>query len=633
MDQVISAVHKTERSHLLIIFIFGLALYAPTLFHGFALDDDMAIAGNRFTNQGFAGIVPILTTDTWHGYFGEGVELLPGGRYRPLSLVTFAVEHALFGENPAVNHLVNILLYALTGALIYLLLLSLFTAPENSAPHWARLVSLLAALIFLAHPVHSEAVANIKGRDELLALFLALAALLLFLEAGRRSKVWPAAVGSALLFLAILAKENAFAFLVVIPLAIYFFRPQWPPAAMLRKLVPWLGATAGLYLAVRFAVLGFGSGSPGAAESILNNPFLGMTVAQKYATITHTLGRYLLLLVFPHPLTHDYYPKTIPLMSWAHWSVIASLALHLGALGWAVWTFRSRCRISFLALFYLLTLFIVSNIPFTVGTNMAERFLYMPSLAFCIATALALVRVGGRRMAPVSAALLLALLVIIPFSLKALHREQAWKDNFTLFSTDINVSARSAKLQNALGCEMLIESSRPENAALRVEMIEQAAGHLEEAVRIYPEYTQAWTGLGDAAYLRGEYAAAVENYNRTLAIVPESADALQRKAQALADWGKVEFSRGRYDEALKRLRQSVAAVEGNPDSWVAMGAALGKLGRTEEAIRAFRRAVDLAPGFAPAYLNLGTAYIRNGEEQRGRQFLEKAYRLDPMLRP
>jgi tetratricopeptide (TPR) repeat protein len=76
-----------------------------------------------------------------------------------------------------------------------------------------------------------------------------------------------------------------------------------------------------------------------------------------------------------------------------------------------------------------------------------------------------------------------------------------------------------------------------------------------------------------------------------------------------------------------------AVVEGNPDSWVAMGAALGKLGRRSEAIRAFRRAVALDPEFAPAYLNLGAAYIQSGEQQRGRQFLEKAYRLDPMLRP
>ena len=95
------------------------------------------------------------------------------------------MEFALFGESPLVNHLVNILLYALTGGLIYLVLLCLFSRPPR-ASEWARLVALPAALIFLAHPLHTEAVANIKGRDELLALFLALAALLLFLEGDPR---------------------------------------------------------------------------------------------------------------------------------------------------------------------------------------------------------------------------------------------------------------------------------------------------------------------------------------------------------------------------------------------------------------------------------------------------------------
>jgi Flp pilus assembly protein TadD len=633
---MINQLNKTDRLHLLVILLFGLALYAPTLFHGFTLDDDMAIVGNEFTRQGLAGIAPILATDSWQGYFGEEVKLLPGGRYRPLSLVTFAIEFALFGENPLVNHLVNILIYALTGVLIYLVLFSLFRATRTV--QWARLVSLPAALIFLAHPLHTEAAASIKGRDELLALFLALAALLLFLEGAGLKETRVAGGGSLLLLLAILAKENAFAFLAVIPLAIFFFRSPWQPAV--KNLLPWLGGTALLYLAIRFAVLGFGGGPPAATESILNNPFLGMSPAEKYATIVHTLGRYLLLLAVPHPLTHDYYPKTIPVMSWTHWSVITSLILHLAALGWAIRAFRSRCRLSFLVLYYLLTLFVVSNIPFPIGTTMGERFLYMPSLAFCIAAALALARVGNRVSAGLlkktsagRATLLLALLIVIPFSSKTLHREQAWKDNITLFSTDISVSARSAKLQTALGCELLLESARPENQGRRQEMLDLAALHLNKAVLLFPENTQAWTGLGDVSYLGGDYAEAVRRYDRTLTIVPQSAEALQRKAQTLADWGKEEFARGRYAEALRHLRQSVDVVGGNADCWTALGAALGKLGRPREAIRAFNKAVGLDPDFAPAYLNLGVAYIHNGEEERGRQFLEKAYRLDPLLRP
>lgn len=632
-------INSIERSHLLAIVLFGLVLYAPALFHGHTLDDEMAITGNSFTQQGLAGIGSILTTDTWHGYFGEQVKLLPGGRYRPLSLVTFAVEQALFGGNTVVSHLVNALLHALTGGLIYLLLLSLFAPAADEHPYRGRVVALLAAVIFLAHPLHTEAVANIKGRDELLALFLALAALMVFLHPDRRlSPPW-AAGGALLLFLAILAKENAYAFVAIIPLTAWFFSEDC--SKRLKALLPWVVGTAVVSLALRFAVLGFGGRPSGLPESMLNDPFLGMTLAGKYATILHTLGRYLLLLVFPHPLTHDYYPRVIPEMSWGHWSVITALLLHAGALGWALWTFRRRCRVSWLVLYYLLSLFAVSNIPFTVGTAMGERFLYMPSLACCGVAALVLYRAGDlvRRWKPLSrltaptAALLVALLVVLPYCLKTLHRIPAWKDDLTLFSTDIVVSDRSAKLQNALGCELLIESARPENAARRQEILARAGDHLRRAVELYPGHNQAWVGLGDISYLAGDYAAAVRHYDRALDTVPDDAQARSRKAQALADWGKVEFSRGRYAEARERLRESVAVEGENPDSWVALGASCGKLGRTEEAIRAFQRAITIDPRFAPAYLNLGAAFTRRGEHERGRQYLEQAYRLEPSLRP
>jgi len=636
---MLGKLHSSEWKHLVIVILFGLALYVPTLFHGFTLDDDMAIAGNTFTLQGLAGILPILTTDTWQGYFGEAVELLPWGRYRPLSLVTFALEHALFGDAPLAHHLGNILIYGLTGAMIYLLLLQLLRSVTNQLfADWSRQVALATALIFMAHPLHTEAVANIKGRDELLALLLALGALFLFLSAGRTGKTWPLATGAGLFLLATLSKENAFTFIAVVPLATYCFVDEWKPAV--RRAMPWLGGAAALYLVIRFSVLGFGSGASDHPGNILNNPFLGLSAAETYATITHTLGRYLMLLVMPHPLTHDYYPKTIPVMTWTHWSVMISLVLHGLALGWALWKVKTRCRVAFFILFYLLTLFPVSNIPFTVGTNMAERFLYMPSLGACAVAALILARLGHRistagplkSVQPGTATLLLALLVVIPFSLKSLHREQAWMDNITLFSTDIAVSGESAKLRNALGCELLIESSLPENSTRRGEILAAAVGHLEQAVHLYPGNTQSWTGLGDAAYLRKDYATAVNHYEKSLALVPESLMARERKALALTDWGKAAFAGGRYEEARSRVEQAVATVDYNPDSWVTLGAALGKLGRPADAIEAFQRAVQINDRFAPAYLNLGAAYLHQGDQERGRIYLEKAYRLDPSLR-
>ncbi|MFA5783185.1 MAG: hypothetical protein WC868_13035, partial [Bacteroidales bacterium] len=95
-----------------LLFGFVLLLYANSLFNQYALDDRLMITENQFTKKGFNGIGDILSTDSFVGFFGKQKNLVAGGRYRPLSHITFAIEYALFGFNPFIGHLINILLYA-----------------------------------------------------------------------------------------------------------------------------------------------------------------------------------------------------------------------------------------------------------------------------------------------------------------------------------------------------------------------------------------------------------------------------------------------------------------------------------------------------------------------------------------
>ena len=95
-------------------------LYVNTLWNQYALDDAIVITQNQFTQQGFKGIGNIMTSDVFLGFFKTEKNLVAGGRYRPLSVVTFAIEHQLFGENPGVSHFINLLLYALTGIVLFI---------------------------------------------------------------------------------------------------------------------------------------------------------------------------------------------------------------------------------------------------------------------------------------------------------------------------------------------------------------------------------------------------------------------------------------------------------------------------------------------------------------------------------
>jgi hypothetical protein len=130
----------------------------------------MVITENKFTQQGIKGIGDIFKYERFRGYFGKQSGKLTGERYRPLSIVSFAIEKSLFGSNKAISHLINVLLYALTGLLLYRVLLFMFPGDKgNKARTWFFSIPFLATSFFLFHPLHVEVVANIKGRDEIFA--------------------------------------------------------------------------------------------------------------------------------------------------------------------------------------------------------------------------------------------------------------------------------------------------------------------------------------------------------------------------------------------------------------------------------------------------------------------------------
>ena len=173
-------------------------LYGNTLTHDYALDDAIVITKNEFTKQGIKGIPDILQNDSFTGFFGEEKNLVTGGRYRPLSVITFSLEYELFGLNPFVGHLVNVLLYSVLGILLFGFMLKIGTA-RFGKKETAVLLALLSSLFFIAHPLHTEVVANLKGRDEILALTFGLGSMLLCMNAIRKQR-YANIIGAAILF-------------------------------------------------------------------------------------------------------------------------------------------------------------------------------------------------------------------------------------------------------------------------------------------------------------------------------------------------------------------------------------------------------------------------------------------------
>src|SRR5690349_15665328 len=148
----------------LIIAGVAFALYVNTLGNGYALDDFSVIKENRQTKQGWGAFPEIFKTSFRYGYITNQDEL-----YRPLPKASFAIEWAIAPDNPALAHFTNILLYALTGMLLFLTFRKYMGG--------SVVIPFIASLLFIAHPIHTEAVANIKSRDEIMSLIFSLAAM------------------------------------------------------------------------------------------------------------------------------------------------------------------------------------------------------------------------------------------------------------------------------------------------------------------------------------------------------------------------------------------------------------------------------------------------------------------------
>lgn len=625
--------------HQILLVLIGMALYANTLWHNYTQDDAIVIYDNEFTTRGIQGIPDLFRYDTFRGFFKEAGKdkLVAGGRYRPLTPALFALEWQLFGRSPMIGHLVNALLYGLTGLVLYRTLLFLLAFAKKKK--YRFFIALVATLLFLVHPIHTEAVANIKGRDEIVGLLGSLLALWWTARAWKQDNIQWTGAAALSFFLALLSKENAVMFLFVTPLALWVFAKSTLSKALVFSLPLW-GAFF-LFFAIRYAVLGNSLGE--APMELMNNPFVKIengqwvdfTFGEWSATITYTLGKYLQLMVWPHPLSHDYYPRHIDIMTWSDPSVWISLVTNLGLLGLGLWGSWKRTAWGFGLLFYFITLSIVSNIVFPIGTNMSERFLYMPSVGLCLAAAAGLYSFLSRKgKSPSSSRLQTALgsilLISLVLAFLTFQRNKVWKDNFTLFTTDVKTAPNSAKLRNSAGGALIDESLKPENEGRRQEMLQEATGHLQRAVKIHPTYKNAYLLLGNAYNYQQQYEAALQAYDRALQIAPNYEEAQNNRFITLRTGGKY-FGESQGDVA-KALGWLQRAHDLRPDDYETLrllGVAHGVAGQPEKALQYFQQARDQQPENAMAWWNLANAWYHIGEQEKAAQLRAKARELDP----
>jgi Tfp pilus assembly protein PilF len=559
-----------------LVLLVAAALYANTLRGGFVLDDSSIIRQNPLI-QSLRRAPELFLSDYWEPTTRSGL-------YRPLTTLSYALNFAVAGDRPALYHGVNVLLHALNSAFVLLVCLRV---------SGNRGVAVAAALLFAAHAVHTEAVAGVVGRAELLSTCFFLSSLLLYLRSGERegSSSSIAYSGSLAAYaLSLLSKENGITLLGVLFChdLVYRSHPGESLVGRARRLFAsrgrrYLGylAVALGYLVLRHLVLAEQALVP--ATKRLDNPLVDLSPGWRALNALQVSLRYLGLLLFPVRLSYDYSYNQIPMLD----SLVDPRSL--GVLGGAfalVVASAVACRRSralcFAISFFVVTFSIVSNLLFPIGTIMGERLLYLPSVGFCLALALALRwLVDHLPLSPAAAragfGLALGTLVAL-HGARTLVRNQDWASGERLYLHDLAVSPKSAKVQNNAGVVLVARGE-----------IEEGIEHFRNTIAIHPSHGSAYGSLGDALFQLGREQEAIEAYEAAVRRPLKHAVPLNNLGFLLVD-RSIDPPRG-----VRLLEQAVRIEPDNPHFLDSLGWAYFKTGRAREGRTLVARSLELDP--------------------------------------
>lgn len=472
--------HPREVLGLVLVLLVTLLACLPALRNGFAQDGKQLamIEGNEnAANPMVVQLGPITSYFRAHYWSGAGVE---SNLYRPITVLSFALVRRFVGEplqdDALAHHLVDVLLHVLATALVWLLLRRL-AVPSLSA--------LLGTLVFGLHAIHAEAIASIVGRAEILGFLGGGLGTLCALHAARASG-WRCAgrsVAAVLaFFVAFSAKESSLPWVVFAPLVllVQVLRAGASPRNAWRPMIfafstAFLAAAA--FLILRAQALA--EVATLAREFHTVNPLIVADTMTRVATAVVVWGYALWKLVLPIDLVSDYGGSTFLLRTSLLDPAVVGCLLLIGGLVAVTLASVRRSPLAFLAgSAFLGFSFVVSNVPFAIGTVFAERLLYTPSLA-CVL----LVAWIGQRAPKLLGWLCGAWLIGSTWILVA--RFGDWRDDATLHVRDALTNPKSTRLQAAAGEELYAKGD-----------LRRAIQHTHRAVELDPEAGGAWNNLG-----------------------------------------------------------------------------------------------------------------------------------------
>lgn len=616
----------------------GLALvaYSNSFTAGLVLDNHIMIAvDSRIRAWNAENLRLIFTRDYWWPFYASTL-------YRPLTTLSYLFNYAVLGNGEKVMgyHVVNFLLHWANVWLAFIILRRLS----------GRLaVAALAAALFAVHPVNVEAVTNIVGRADLLQSLSILFGGWCYLRAaavgGWRRMLWLLTMGVSAC-LGVLAKENGLMICVFVLLYDWLWRwPLLPGEVFGPKLAEAVKefSLKGYVALAPAVVLVVGAHfllvfhSPVFGEIFVDNPIAYAPRFQGTMTAMLVLGRYLGLLAFPVTLSSDYSYNQIPVYGtgggWDTFQAWAALVFIAGLLVWAVRVRRTQPLCTWGVFFFFGMQLMTSNLLLPIGSIMAERFMYLPSVGFCALAAQFLLWVGQKLAEVLSPGapqrrwgIALATLAVAALAARTHARNGDWQNDLSLWRSAVAAAPNSFKthkgLANALWSENPGEPAL--DAAIARSLIAlDILDHtpltgIERDNTLYQDLGMFYRAKGEFLEHRGEPAEAQAYFQRSL-------DVLKRAQEV--------------DEAVNRYSREASLARGRPTAEIAdvgnyrlysqLGQTYVKLGDMRGAEEVGRWAEHISPEQPIGYMLTGIACFNTGRPQlAARQFAEALF-LDP----
>lgn len=565
----------------LIIFLGFMAvsfiLFGNGIKGDFVYDDNFVITGNPVL--GNFNKIPELFISAYHYKQPES------GLYRPLTIISYSFNEIIFGESTESFHTVNIILHAFVAFSIFLLLELLFKD---------KYFSLLAATIFLFIPIHVEAVTSIIGRAELLAALFVLLALYFYLKNNIR-------LSAGAFLLGLLSKEHAIAF-VGLWLFMGLFIYKQKISLLVKKSGPY-GVFLAVYFGLRYIALKEHFLSNDA--TLIYNPIKHIPFVLGLFTSFKVLFLYVQKTLFPTVFSSDYSYNQIKMVNNIFNSPESLMGLlMLTALVFtACWKRNSAWGLA--AAFFIMPYFVVSNFVFKIGTIMAERLVYLPSIGIAIMLALGFKCLFNKKKLKLVGWVIFAGLIIL-YSVKIVDRNRDWLTEKALYESAYAVAPDSVMNITGIAYILAIKENNPQ----------AAQKYIDQALEIAPDNLTALNLGGQVYNLLDDKAKAEYLWKRGIELKPTY-------LRGLRNLGQLYYENDRLKDAELILKRAIDIYPRWNEVFL-LSLTKTKLKKYDEAVGVINEHFGENPENLNLKFALGLAYYRRGDLAKAKFYFDQS---------